>query len=171
MELYDIGVDEIAGLVDFGVDSGTVIDALDHLAVMSDAVRSGLSPERLRDRLRAVLPSAMVPEDIQFLRDLPLTVNGKVDHANLPAPERRNAVGGGVLAGPTQAKLAEMYSDLLGVQSVGPADSFFVLGGHSLLAMRLAVRIKADLHTEVPLRAIFEAPTVAGLASWIERQG
>jgi amino acid adenylation domain-containing protein len=124
--------------------------------------------EALRAHLRGRLPEYMVPSAIAFLADLPRTPNGKTDRRALPAPEW----GGGARAsappqGALQEAVAAVVAGVLGIDSVGADDDFFALGGHSLLATRVVVRMREGYSIELPLRAVFEAPTVAGLAARI----
>ncbi|MBP2479709.1 amino acid adenylation domain-containing protein [Crossiella equi] len=128
--------------------------------------RGGLV-KRLREYLRERLPEHMVPSAVVLLESLPLTGNGKLDRTALPAPEV--VVSGREPRGPREQVLAELFADVLGVARVGVEDSFFDLGGHSLLATRLIARVRAALGVEVELRTLFDAPTVADLATALDQ--
>ena len=117
-------------------------------------------------RLRAVLPEYMVPSAIVVLPELPLNANGKLDRRALPAPEVTTTTR--VARTPAEQALCELFADVLGVPGVGPDDGFFTLGGHSLLATRLVSRIRGLLGVEVPIRAVFDAPTPARLAELLD---
>ena len=129
-----------------------------------------LVPE-LRRFAQTVLPDHMVPATFVLLDSLPLTPSGKVDFAALPAPDRARPERKPDFVAPrtrTERMLASTWTELLGVDQVGAHDNFFELGGHSLVAIRLLSRMREAFQLELPLRAIFESPTLAGLAQLVE---
>ncbi|MCA1992324.1 MAG: amino acid adenylation domain-containing protein [Coleofasciculus sp. S288] len=131
----------------------------------------GLSLTHLRSFLKEKLPEYMVPSAFVMLDTLPLTPNCKVDRKALPAPNQmRSLLEEAFVAprNPVEAQLAEMWGQVLGVERVGVRDSFFELGGHSLLAAQLLARVRETFQVELPLLALFEAPTVAQLARTIK---
>ncbi|WP_228387014.1 condensation domain-containing protein, partial [Streptomyces katsurahamanus] len=125
----------------------------------------------LRDFAAASLPEYMVPAAVVVLDALPVTVNGKLDRAALPAPDFAGPVSGRGPATPVEEVLCGLFAEVLGVERVGAEASFFDLGGDSLLAMRLIARVRAVLDTELSIRDLFTAPTVAGVARLIDDTG
>jgi acyl carrier protein len=130
-----------------------------------------LSPAALRSFLRERLPEPLVPSFFVTLPALPRTATGKVDRAALPPPVAAPVEEGSTeVGGPVEELLAGLWAEVLGVERVGLHESFFDLGGHSLLAVRVISKLRDILDVELPLRAVFEAPTVAGLARAVERE-
>jgi amino acid adenylation domain-containing protein/non-ribosomal peptide synthase protein (TIGR01720 family) len=141
------------------------------VAYVVPAGEPGPAGTELRDRLRERLPDYMVPTAFVRLAALPSSPSGKVDRRALPAPERVPGSAGEnkAPATPVEELVAGVWADLLGLDRVGTDESFFDLGGHSLLATRVLSRLRAALGVELPLRDLFEAPTVAALARAAER--
>ncbi len=128
------------------------------------------SPE-LRRFLRNSLPEPMIPSVFVVLEALPLTPNGKVDREALPAPEPGLVPQHALAAaprGPLEETVASIWANVLRLERVGVHDGFFDIGGHSLLATQVVSRLREAFGVEIPLRALFEAPTVAGVANRIE---
>jgi amino acid adenylation domain-containing protein len=173
----------------FRIELGEIESALDrHPGVREGVVeaRGGLGGDRrliawvvpagspvpaaeLREHLLRTLPEYMVPAAFVTLDRLPLTSHGKVDRRALPEPEA--AAGRPARVAPrnrTEAKLAAIWRQVLRVEEVGADGNFFELGGHSLLVAQLASRIRTQFGVELPLRALFEAPTLAGLAARLD---
>jgi amino acid adenylation domain-containing protein len=127
-----------------------------------------LSPRELREHLKRSLPEYMVPGHFVLLEQLPLTSNGKVDRRRLPVPDvLRPDMDNPYVAPVTglEREMAAIWRDILRVERIGVYDNFFELGGHSLLAMKLVARVRNVLEYELPLRVLFETPTVAGLVA------
>ena len=122
------------------------------------------STEALRRALAEQLPDYMVPAAFISLERMPLTANGKLDRRALPDP----VWSGGVYrepGTPLEAQLSSLFADVLGLERVGVDDNFFASGGHSLLATRLTSRLRDLFQIDLPLKAVFEHPTVAGIAA------
>ncbi|MFJ4206088.1 amino acid adenylation domain-containing protein [Streptomyces sviceus] len=127
----------------------------------------GTAPDALRAHLAERLPDYMVPAAVVRLDRLPLTANGKLDRAALPAPLAQSG-GSRAPRTPLEETLCGLFAEVLGLPAAGPDDSFFALGGHSLLALRLIGRIRDTLGTELTLRHVFGAPTPAALADAVD---
>ncbi|MEG4028408.1 MULTISPECIES: amino acid adenylation domain-containing protein [unclassified Microcoleus] len=143
------------------------------VAYVVPARESALSINELRSFLKEKLPDYMVPSALVVIKALPLTANGKIDRRALPAPEAARADLADTFVAPStpiEKMLAEIWAELLGLEKVGIYDNFFDLGGHSLLITQLLAKVREIFQVELPLRVLFEAPTVAGLAEKIERQ-
>ncbi|ORA15463.1 non-ribosomal peptide synthase/polyketide synthase, partial [Mycobacterium arosiense] len=132
-------------------------------------VTGSADPGKARAALAERLPGYMVPAAVVVLESLPLTVNGKLDTRALPAPDYRNADNYRPPSTAVEEILAGIYAQVLGLSRVGVDDSFFDLGGDSLSAMRVITAINTSLDIHLPVRALFEAPTVARLAPRIAR--
>ncbi|HSF18780.1 MAG TPA: amino acid adenylation domain-containing protein [Vicinamibacteria bacterium] len=133
-----------------------------------------VTARRLREELARRLPSVMVPSSFHFVAELPLLPNGKVDRAALARADpgtslhRRDRVGP---EGGLQKTLASIWEDLLGIDGVGVQDDFFELGGHSLLAARVVARVADTTGLDLPLRALFDHPTIETLSRAIHEAG
>jgi amino acid adenylation domain-containing protein len=126
--------------------------------------------DELRSFLQERLPDYMVPSAVVHLATLPLTRNGKVDVAALPSPEQVPNAAERVLVAPrnpVEEGLVEIWRQVLQLDKIGVQDNFFDLGGHSLLATQVISRVRSTFRVQLPLRSLFDAPTVAGLANQI----
>ena len=130
-----------------------------------------LDVTELRTHVASALPHYMVPSAFVFIDEMPLTSNGKVDRRALPEPDQLRPELGAAFVAPrtsTEEILASMWAEVLGLTRVGANDSFFELGGHSLLATQVTSRIRTVFNLELPLRNMFERPTIAELAQEID---
>lgn len=144
----------------------------DHLAEPppKDRALQRLKAE-LRRHLQERLPDYMIPTAFVVLEQIPLTPSGKIDRRALPSADaaQRDLAGRFVPPRtPTEKSLAEIWRRVLGIERVGIDSNFFELGGHSLLATQVNSQIRAVLRAEVPLRVLFESPTISNLAAWID---
>ncbi len=139
------------------------------IATAAPAIPAALAAKELHAFLAETLPEFMIPSVFVPLAELPLTANRKVDRQALP--ERPRAGGALVFAPPGSAleeAVAALWREVLGAPRIGRHDNFFELGGHSLLATQLVARLERSLQVDLPVRALFEAPTVATLAARVE---
>ncbi|MEY9894317.1 amino acid adenylation domain-containing protein, partial [Catenulispora sp. MAP5-51] len=161
------------------VDHATVVAGRDdagesrlvaYIVLTEDAERDGTVASVTGFAARR-LPDYMVPSAVMVLDALPLTANGKLDRRALPEPEHTEAAAGRGPSTVVEEILCSIFGEILGLERVGVDDSFFDLGGHSLLAIRMLSRVRSVLGAELEIRVVFEAPTVAGLASRLELAG
>ncbi len=127
--------------------------------------------EKVHEWLASQLPEYMVPGFVQLLDALPLTSNGKLDRAALPLPGAHALEKAHVAPRtPTEVQLATIWSEVLKVERVGITDDFLELGGHSLLAIRVLGRLSRTFGVRLPLRTLFDAPTIERLAEVIDKE-
>lgn len=136
------------------------------------SLTAGVAPGALRAWLSRHLPEPLLPNAWMYLDALPIGPNGKLDRRALPVPGAARAWGGhgGAPQSALESDLASLWSEILGVAAVGVQDNFFDLGGDSIAAVRLTTRLQQMLDDGVMLAAIFEAPTIAKLASYLEQR-
>ncbi|MBD1938350.1 non-ribosomal peptide synthetase [Microcoleus sp. FACHB-68] len=138
-----------------------------------DSQGSPIKSSELRSFLKEKLPEYMVPAAFVFLGSIPLTSNGKIDRSALPTPDTSRPELESAFAAPRtpqQQQLADIWANVLGVKQVGINDNFFELGGHSLLATRLVAKVRETFQVGLPLRCLFQCPTVATLGTLIAQQ-
>ncbi|WP_278261443.1 non-ribosomal peptide synthase/polyketide synthase [Nocardia sp. AG03] len=170
----ELGEVETALLRRAGVRAAVAIAVTDERAgarLIAYAAVADLTPgdepavaARLRGELTAELPAYMVPAALVVLDALPLNANGKVDRARLPEPEFAEAAYRAPVTALEQL-VARTFAEVIGCSGAGLDDDFFALGGNSLMATRLAARLGAELGAQVPVAAVFDAPTVVALAA------
>jgi amino acid adenylation domain-containing protein len=141
------------------------------VAYVAAARETNPTPGDLRARLQEQLPDYMLPSAYVFLDELPLTPSGKIDRRALPAPAtalsaRRD--GSGAALTPVEEILSGIWSEVLRAERVGADDNFFELGGHSLQATQVISRVREAFQLELPLRLLFESPTITGMAAAVE---
>lgn len=130
----------------------------------------GMTASAMREYLSSHLPEFMVPAYFMFLERMPLTINGKIDRAKLPQPEKQERISTEYQAPvtDTEKKLAAIWEELLGISPIGTADHFFEIGGHSLKLAQLQARIAADFHISLSFKELFSNPYVGKLAAIID---
>ena len=134
--------------------------------------RAAATANELRAYLKEKLPEYMVPSAFVFLDSLPFTPNGKLDRNALPAPDQNSSETAEAYVAPhtpVEEMIADIWAEVLKLEKIGIYDNFFDLGGHSLLATQVMSRLRAGLPMDLSLRVLFEAPTVAELASRVEQ--
>jgi aspartate racemase len=131
-----------------------------------------ITSDELREALKPRLPDYMIPSIFMMLESLPLTASGKIDRKALPAPALDGTARQQSYVAPrteTETRIAQIWSEVLGVVQVGVEEDFFSLGGHSLLATRVISRVNTAFGIDVSLRRVFEEPTIARLAAVVEQ--
>jgi acyl carrier protein len=126
----------------------------------------------LRRRVRGKLPEHMVPSRYVVLAELPLLASGKVNRRGLKEMPGEVLADTGAVAGPVtevERQLVEVWKELLKIEEVGTEQNFFEMGGHSLLVLQVMARIRRTFGVELPVRTLFEEPTIAGLAQAVEK--
>ncbi|HEY3582450.1 MAG TPA: amino acid adenylation domain-containing protein, partial [Pyrinomonadaceae bacterium] len=160
-------------LVAYVVPSGDLADLEEQISADRGlGVTATVSASELRAHLQQRLPDYMVPSYYVTLTALPQTPNGKLDRKALPEPDQAALVSTAVYEPPrtpTEEVLAAIVAEVLQLPRVGRQDDFFALGGHSLLAMQVVSRIREAFHIELPVRALFETPALAGLSAYLEQ--
>ncbi|MBC7541698.1 MAG: amino acid adenylation domain-containing protein, partial [Candidatus Sericytochromatia bacterium] len=138
------------------------------VAYLTAGSAAGIDPVALKTALKTRLPDYMVPSAFVVMDQLPLTPNGKIERKALPAPEWRGTQTEKVLPrNVVEQLLADIWAEILDIRDIGVFDNFFELGGHSLLATRLVSRVRDTLSIDLPLRRLFESPTIATMAETI----
>jgi amino acid adenylation domain-containing protein len=169
----ELGEIEVAVRREAGVEECVVVarEGAGGLSLVAYVVPASLDPQQLRAHLKSKLPEYMIPSAFVMLDALPLTANGKLDRKALPAPDAGRSERAYVAPRtPVEEILATTWCSVLRVERVGTDDNFFELGGHSLLAMQVVSRVRKSLGVELPVRVLFESPTVAQLAKEVEQR-
>jgi amino acid adenylation domain-containing protein len=158
--------------------SSSVVVAIDDsvlgrrlVAYIVGAHRGAIAGEMLREHLARTLPAHMLPGEFICIPEMPMTANGKVDRAALPQATRSPLAvrkGGRRPTSPVEQVLAQMVADLLELETVDTDENFFNLGGHSLLGAQLIARVSELYRVELPLRTVFDGPTVGEIAAAVE---
>jgi acyl carrier protein len=145
---------------------GTDASHIKLVAYVVSRQNASLNANELRDHLRRMLPEYMMPAAYIFPDKLPLTANGKVNREALPEPE---ILSNEYVAPrtPVEVTLAALWSEVLKMERPGIRDNFFESGGHSLLAVQLVSRIREEFKVELPIRQLFERPTIESMSEYI----
>jgi amino acid adenylation domain-containing protein/natural product biosynthesis luciferase-like monooxygenase protein len=168
-ELQAIGVNEIACLVDFGIDTDTTLENLKFIRELQDELGS-CDADELRTHLQSRLPEHMIPSTIAIVDQVPVLPSGKVDRNHL-ANEWVTVTSEGdqvEASTATEKELVAIWLELLKVPTVGATDSFFVLGGHSLLALQMLSRVREKLNVRIMVTDVFAYPVLQALAQRID---
>ena len=161
-----------------GVKDAVVVgreDALEEVRLIAyfvPASRPVITATQIRMRLARVIPDYMIPAAFVCIAEIPQTPNGKIDRIHLPLPsgERPTLDVPFAAAGTnTEKELSQLWSEVLGLDQVGIHDDFFELGGNSLVATRIISRVRQTFQLELPIKSLFDAPTVAEMALLIEQ--
>jgi amino acid adenylation domain-containing protein/non-ribosomal peptide synthase protein (TIGR01720 family) len=166
-------LDEHPGVVKSAVVARSIEGSNRLVAYLVTNEKENISGAGIREYLSNRLPAYMVPTFFVELDQMPLTPNGKIDRKALPGPDQgeleieREYVAART---PVEEKLSDIWSDVLGVDQISVHDDFFDLGGHSLLATQVISRVRKTYNIELPLRLLFEIPTIARFAELIEEQ-
>jgi amino acid adenylation domain-containing protein len=178
---YRIEPDEIVSLLNehLAIQASLVIAREDTpgdkrlVAYIVPAPGAYFTASSLRDMLSTRLPDYMIPAAFVQLEALPVTLNGKVDRAVLPAPDATNALRDGVMAEPStpvEERLGEIVASLLGLERIGIDDNFFMLGGNSMMGTQIIIRVADTFGIDLSLRTLFDSPTIRQLAAEIQRR-
>lgn len=157
-----------AGIVEPRREAGGDVRLIAHIVAKPD---SRISASELRDFLKSRLPGHAIPSAFLFLEQVPLNAHGKIDRSALLAPAQQESSGPDAAVPArrfTEKVLSDIWIDLLKAESIGITDNFFDLGGHSLLAGQVMARIARALGVSLPIKTIFEAPTVEELARRVD---
>jgi|AntRauTorcE11897_2_1112592.scaffolds.fasta_scaffold00406_3 aspartate racemase len=149
-------------------------DELVDKKIVAYFVPSGVDyePKSLREQLKNVLPEFMIPKAFVSLDKIPLTANGKKDKRSLPAPERKHFAGEVDIKLPQsdmESQLLQIWEKVLKISPISVEDNFFDIGGHSLIAVILFDEIRDEIGADLPIAALFEAPSIREMASYIDR--
>ena len=161
-------------LTTHGVKEGAVVvvgDAPDHRLAAHIVVEPGTNEAEIRAALKTHLPDYMVPDTLTIVERLPRLPNGKVDRRRLASSVDTLTSSASIVEprSPIEATLCEIWQTLLARPKVGIHDNFFELGGHSLLATQVIAQARRAFDVQLPLAAIFDSPTVAGLADAVSQ--